>query len=233
MAEFALNNQESETTKCTPFLANSGQHPRMGFEPVDKDAPRKDLDAEGFVQKMQHITETLQEHMLLAQARQEEQANRRRQPAPRYEVGDLVWLDSKNIRTLRPCKKLDWKHLGPFKISKVVSPQAYELELPSSMRIHNVFHTSLLRPAASNPMEGQVIPARPPIVAEDGETEWYAEKILDSRRRRRKVQYLVQWEGGETTWEPEENITHMTEGLQEFHEKYPDKPRGAVAGATA
>ena len=96
-----------------------------------------------------------------------------------------------------------------------------------------MFHTSLLQPAANNPMEGQVIPARPPIVAEDGETEWYAEKILDSRRRRRKVQYLVQWEGGETTWEPEENITHMTEGLQEFHEKYPDKPRGAVAGATA
>jgi hypothetical protein len=33
MAEFAMNNLISETTKVTPFLANSGQHPRMGFEP--------------------------------------------------------------------------------------------------------------------------------------------------------------------------------------------------------
>ena len=39
MAEFTFNNTESATTKVSPFLANSGQHPRIGFEPPT-DLPR-------------------------------------------------------------------------------------------------------------------------------------------------------------------------------------------------
>jgi len=33
MAEFASNNARNETTGTSPFLANYGQHPRIGFEP--------------------------------------------------------------------------------------------------------------------------------------------------------------------------------------------------------
>jgi hypothetical protein len=36
LAEFALNNQESESTKMSPFFANSASHSRMGFEPLSK-----------------------------------------------------------------------------------------------------------------------------------------------------------------------------------------------------
>ncbi len=32
-AQFEANNTTSESTQVSPFLANSGQHPRMGFEP--------------------------------------------------------------------------------------------------------------------------------------------------------------------------------------------------------
>ena len=31
--EFTANNSVLETTKVSPFLANYGQHPRMGFKP--------------------------------------------------------------------------------------------------------------------------------------------------------------------------------------------------------
>ena len=31
-----------------------------------------------------------------------------------YNVGDKVWLSSKNIKTTRPMKKLDNKWLGPL-----------------------------------------------------------------------------------------------------------------------
>ena len=51
---------------------------------------------------MQQIFEFVQAEVRSAQARYEIQANRHRQPAPVYRPGQLVWLDSRSIRTLRP-----------------------------------------------------------------------------------------------------------------------------------
>ena len=61
-------------------------------------------------------------------------------------IGERVYLVASNIRTRRPSKKLDAKKLGPFTIVEVISPHAYRLALPASMKVHNVFHASLLQP---------------------------------------------------------------------------------------
>jgi len=74
--------------------------------------------------------------MRRSQAIQEEGANQRCIPAPNIQVGSEVWLDACNIQTTRPMRKLDWKRLGPFRVRKQVTPYAYELELPASVRIH-------------------------------------------------------------------------------------------------
>jgi hypothetical protein len=81
-----------------------------------------------------------------------------------YNPRDLVFLSSRNIKTVRPLKKLndkklddkklddkklDDKKLGPFKILKTVRT-SYRLQLPTTMRIHDVFHPSLLRKAAED-----------------------------------------------------------------------------------
>ena len=55
-----------------------------------------------------------------------------RQAAPVYKVGNKVWLNAQNISTTQPMKKLDHKWLGPYPINKVISHNAYGLELPSS-----------------------------------------------------------------------------------------------------
>ncbi|KAG0157618.1 hypothetical protein PDIDSM_4803 [Penicillium digitatum] len=80
------------------------------------------------------LTEYVRAEILSAQARYEEQTNRHRAPARRYRSGQLVWLNARNIRTLRPQKKLDWKNLGPFKVLEAISAHAYKLELPASMK---------------------------------------------------------------------------------------------------
>src|SRR5205814_8373322 len=61
-----------------------------------------------------------------------------------FSIGDKVWLNVQNIKTQRPSKKLDWKRLGPYTITERIGTQAYCLELPTWMKIHPVFHVSLL-----------------------------------------------------------------------------------------
>jgi hypothetical protein len=66
-----------------------------------------------------------------------------------YNPGDLVFLFSRNIKTVRPLKKLNDKMLGPFKILEAVKT-SYHLQLLITIRIHDIFHPSLLRKAAED-----------------------------------------------------------------------------------
>ncbi len=88
----------------------------------------------------------------LTQEWQKKQANRRPKDHPNFKVGDKVWLLIKNITTTRPCAKLDYKRLRPFKIAKFVGLVACQLELPPQFKIHYVFHVSLLEPYHENPI---------------------------------------------------------------------------------
>jgi hypothetical protein len=74
-------------------------------------------------------------------------ANRKRLKGPTLKGGDKVYLLRRNIKSDKPTKKLDAVKLGPFKILRQKGPVNYELELPKRMRIHPVFHVSLLEPA--------------------------------------------------------------------------------------
>ena len=188
MAEFSANNAESSAINTSPFFANYGFHPRMSFDfepamPAHAAQPRELVQREkaaNMANKMKEIREFLREEMALAQAEMEEQANRHRTPAPRYEVGDKVWLSTANIRTQRPSKKLDHKQIGPYEILRKLGPTSYGLKVPKGMRIHPVFHSSLLRLDPNDPLPNQVIPPPPPVEIE-GEQEWEVQEILDSR----------------------------------------------------
>jgi hypothetical protein len=228
MAEFAANNSKSETTGISPFLANTGQHPRMGFEPpsgrpIPSYQQSQITEVDKFVSNMNDLNDFLQEEMAWAQAIYERKANESRIPAPAYKVGDLVWLNLRNIKTRRPAKKLDWKNAGPYRIIKVVSPYAFKLELPPNMNLHPVQNTSVLMPVSSSePLPGQVSDPPPPVEV-DGDDEFLVEQILDARVRHRRLQFLVKWRGYDNpdsnTWEPEENVAE-TQALEEFEAQH-------------
>jgi len=112
---------------------------------------------------------------------------------------------------------------------------AYELDIPATVQKHRTFLVSLLPAAANNLLPGEVVSPPLPVVVE-GKEEWEVEEILDSRRARGRLQYLVKWRGfADPTWEPEENLVEV-EAVEIYHERYPERPapdRAALMGTRA
>lgn len=225
MAEFAANNHSSETTQVSPFFANTGRHPRMTFGPLEHGKTTAEDQANGIARDMKAVYDFLKDEMFRAQKIAEDTANVNRSPAPRYSLGDKVFLSTRHINTKRPSKKLDWKRVGPYNIKRIVSPYAYELDLPRTMKVRPVFHVSLLSPAASDPVPGQQQLPPPPVEIE-GQEEWEVEAILDSRKRRGRLEYLVRYQGyPEPSWQPPDGLEHSPDLVKDFHQRYRNKPR--------
>jgi hypothetical protein len=180
------------TTRLTPFFTNYGYHPEMHFK-LPNEAPearfRSEKAADEWLGKLQTARDRLRENILEVQVRQTRYAGGKEMV---FEVEGKVWLSAKHIQTARPSKKLDYKRLGLFKITKVINRNTYRLELPNSMKVHNVIHVSLLD-RYTEPVTGQQpTEPQPAISAEESDEEdWEVERILDSRKRYRNVTGLA------------------------------------------
>jgi hypothetical protein len=144
---------------------------------------------------------------------------------PKYKEGDQVWLEGKNLRINQPTAKLAPRRHGPFKIIQVMSAVNYRLELPTQWSIHPVFHIDLLTPYRETIMHGPNF-TRPTPELIDGEEEYTVEKILDSRHfgRRRRLQYLVKWEGypdADNMWVDKDDV-FADDKVREFKASNPD-----------
>ena len=92
----------------------------------------------------------------------------------------MVWLDTKNLTTSRPMKKLSEKRIGPFKVLKKIGTTSYKLDLPPTWHIHPVFHSDLLSQFNKPVYDNQTSGDRPPPDVIDDHEEYEVEKILDS-----------------------------------------------------
>jgi len=95
MVGFTYNNKIHTATKISPFKANYGQNPRIGFEGRRKEK----YEAIGkFVERMKKIQKKAKVALEKVQKEMKKFANRRQREEEEYKVGDLVLLSMKDLK---------------------------------------------------------------------------------------------------------------------------------------
>jgi hypothetical protein len=95
------------------------------------------------------------------------------------------------------------------------------------MKIHDIFHISLLRKVAINLFIEQIQSSSSSIVIEkDDEEEFEIDDILNSKYHYEKLQYKVIWadHSSDRAWYSAKNFQdHSKEVLNDYHQRYSDK----------
>jgi transposase InsO family protein len=224
IAQFSYNSKMQTSSKKTPFEVSRNYVPRMGIEQRVSKAPA----AKEFADDMANTLEEVKNNLKEAQGRQKIQADKKRAEAPIYSPGDKVWLATENLRLTRASKKLTEKWIGPFPVIEMVGSNAVKLKLPRTIKIHPVVNISRIKPYKER-LTGQPVVAPGPLeVTEDRDVEWEVDFIVDSRLKRKTLEYLVHWKGysdEDRTWEPAGNLKGAPDAISEFHTLHPNAPR--------
>lgn len=104
----------------------------------------------------------------------------------------------------QPFHKLLPKFYGPFKVLDRIGKAAYQLDLPPSAEIHNVFHVSQLKLCRDPSDTFHPFPIQPQIASSKGEPESILDRKMVKRGRMAATKVLIKWKGlpaEQATWE--------------------------------
>jgi hypothetical protein len=224
-AAFALNNSRHSSTGVTPFYLNYGRHPRTPLRTWMDVVGGRVPAACDFRQRIAEALTQAKACLLKSQAQMKAAADRKRRPAPTYEVGQEVLLSTKNLAFKgfkhAHAKKLLPRFVGPFKVEALVGKAAVKLSLLKNMGIHPVFHVSLVKPYLH---DGTSDAVPPPVLALDNSVQYEVESILAQRGRGRTLEYLVKWRGYSTqhnSWEPASGLENAPEVVAAWQARTP------------
>ena len=129
---------------------------------------------------MNKMIDLLWNEMLYTQALQEYHVNKKWISAYDFKSDDKVYLSTQNLKTWWFSKKLDWKFTEWLMIKWKMSIYTYELELSSKMKVHSMFHMSLLQSSKDNSISRQVLLSQLTIV-ENKEDSYFVDSIDDMK----------------------------------------------------
>ena len=145
LVEFSYNNGYHSSLKMIPFEAMYGRkcNTLISWDnPTDRVIVGPELlkDMEDQMVKIKH-------NLKVSQDRQKIYADHN-MTTRQFQVGDHVFLKvrpKKSSLNLGNCSKLAARYCGPFEVLSKIGHVSYDLALPTCIRVHNVFHVSLLK----------------------------------------------------------------------------------------
>ena len=236
--EFAYNTSQKASTGVTPFYLNYGQHPQvpaqLAASTLKAEAPNVPA-AYDFLERIADGLEKTRANLQKAQSQQKATEDVHRRDFA-FSVGDKVLLTTANLRM--PARwSLASKYCGPLRITAVVTPVTYRLELPESMRrLNPSFYISQLK--AYNEDDNDRFPGRPTDepppqdISPDGDEIFEVEQILDRELKNGEYRYKVEWKGypgHDASWEPASMLKDAQDAIEDFNRVHrPSRRRGGV-----
>ncbi len=153
MIKFVDNNALFLIIFMTFFFMNKGFHSRISFDSdlIEYKSTRERLQVARIKDIFNYMNKTLtfaRKALIKSRKQMMKQANKHKKEV-NYKLELKIFLNEKNIVTIRPFKKLNDKMLKSF-INLGPVGSSYKLKLLNSMRVHDVFHSDLLRSAVND-----------------------------------------------------------------------------------
>ena len=143
VAQLAINQHRSDSTKESPFFANFGQHANIRMP--SRASPNTE-------KALQHNKLLRQTHMMMrhylqeTSERMQRQMDKKSKIAPQLKKGDKVYLLTRNWKMKKPrTKKLDYVKVRPFSVKEKTGPVNVRLRLLRDTRVHPNFHISMIK----------------------------------------------------------------------------------------
>ena len=211
MAQLAINQHRSDSTKESLFFANFGQHANIRMPSRASPNTEKVLQHD----KLLRQTHTMMRHYLQeTSGKIQHQIDKKLKMAPQLKKGDKVYFLTKNWKVKKPrIKKLDYVKVRLFSVKERTGPVNIRLRLLRNAWVHPNFHISMIELADQSTPLQEIFHYQP-----EEEQEFKIKYIL----KRKGQQYLVKWKNypdSENTWEPLRNLANCQLLLQQFWQK--------------
>ena len=104
-----------------------------------------------------------------------------------FKINEMIYLNVKNIKSIRSSKKFDYKYYESYFIFEFVDKMSYCLNFSKIMfEIHDVFHVFLLKSTKKNRNENSS------FIELNDEKKWKIKIVMNMKKKRNKI-FLIKW----------------------------------------